>query len=37
MVAQRVCGLALGYEYLSDHEQLREDPLLAVLSGKVRV
>jgi len=29
--------LALGYEDLSDHDQLREDPLLAVLSGKRRV
>jgi hypothetical protein len=34
MVAQRVYGLALGYEDLNDHDQLREDPLLAVLSGK---
>ncbi len=34
LVAQRVYGLALGYEDLSDHEQWREDPLLAVLSGK---
>jgi len=37
MVAQRVYALALGYEDLSDHDQLREDPLLAVLSGKQRV
>jgi hypothetical protein len=37
MVAQRVYGLALGYEDLNDHDQLREDPLLAVLSGKPRV
>jgi hypothetical protein len=37
MVAQRVYGLALGYEDLSDHDQLREDPMLAVLSGKPRV
>ena len=37
MVAQRVYALALGYEDLSDHEQLREDPLLAVLSGKRRI
>jgi Transposase DDE domain group 1 len=36
MVAQRVYGLALGYEDLSDHDQLREDPLLAVLSGKAQ-
>jgi len=37
MVAQRVYALALGYEDISDHEQLREDPLLAVLSGSQRV
>jgi hypothetical protein len=37
LIAQRVYGLALGYEDLSDHDQLREDPLLAVLSGKGRV
>ena len=30
-------GLALGYVDLSDHDQLRQDPLLAVLSGKRRV
>src|ERR1700726_2656611 len=34
MLAQRIYGLALGYEDLNDHEQLRTDPLLAVLSGK---
>jgi Transposase DDE domain group 1 len=34
LLAQRVYGLALGYEDLSDHDQLRHDPLLAVLSGK---
>ena len=33
MVAQRVYGLALGYEDLNDHEQLREDPLLMLLAG----
>ncbi|HVS73955.1 MAG TPA: IS1380 family transposase [Candidatus Acidoferrales bacterium] len=37
LVSQRVYGLALGYEDLNDHDQLREDPLLAVLSGKRRV
>jgi hypothetical protein len=37
MVAQRVYALALGYEDLNDHDQLREDPLLAVLSGKKQV
>jgi len=34
LVSQRVYGLALGYEDLSDHDQLRQDPLLALLSGK---
>jgi hypothetical protein len=34
LVAQRVYGLALGYEDLNDHEQLRQDPLLAILAEK---
>jgi hypothetical protein len=34
LLAQRIYGLALGYEDLNDHEQLRSDPLLGVLSGK---
>jgi len=34
LVAQRVYGLALGYEDLNDHDALRTDPLLAVLAGK---
>lgn len=34
MVAQRVYGLALGYEDLNDHEQLRQDPLLKLLAGQ---
>jgi hypothetical protein len=34
MLAQRIYGLALGYEDLNDQEQLRSDPLLGVLSGK---
>src|ERR1700688_3769492 len=34
MLAQRIFGLALGYEDLCDHEQLRSDPLLVLLSGK---
>jgi Transposase DDE domain group 1 len=34
LVAQRVYGLALGYEDLNDHDQLRNDPLLAVLVEK---
>jgi hypothetical protein len=34
LVAQRVYGLALGYEDLNDHDELRRDPLLGVLAGK---
>lgn len=34
LVAQRVYGLALGYEDLNDHDQLRSDPMMAVLAGK---
>ena len=34
LVSQRVYGLGLGYEDLNDHDQLRSDPLLALLSGK---
>jgi hypothetical protein len=37
MVAQRIYGLALGYEDLNDHEQLRQDPLMRVLAGKAEV
>jgi Transposase DDE domain group 1 len=34
LVAQRVYALALGYEDLNDHDQLRHDPLLATVVGK---
>jgi len=34
LVRQRVYGLALGYEDLNDHDELRTDPLLALLAGK---
>src|SRR5215831_20497935 len=34
LVAQRVYGLCLGYEDLNDHDQLRSDPVLAVMVGK---
>jgi hypothetical protein len=34
LVAQRVYGLALGYEDLNDHEELRNDPMLTVLVEK---
>jgi hypothetical protein len=33
MIRQRVLGLALGYEDLNDHDQLRTDPLLAAACG----
>jgi hypothetical protein len=35
LVAQRVFGLALGYEDLNDHDDLRGDPVLGVLLGKL--
>ena len=35
MVAQRVFGIALGYEDLVDHDQLRHDRVLATLAGKL--
>jgi hypothetical protein len=35
LVAQRVMGIALGYEDLIDHEQLRHDPLLGAVIGKL--
>ena len=34
LLRQRIFGLALGYEDLNDHDQLRQDPLLATLVGK---
>jgi len=34
LVAQRVYGLALGYEDLNDHDRLRCDPMLALAVGK---
>jgi hypothetical protein len=34
LLSQRIYGLALGYEDLNDHDQLRHDPLLAVMVGK---
>ena len=34
LVAQRIYALALGYEDLNDHDDLRNDPLLAVLVCK---
>lgn len=37
LVAQRVHGLALGYEDLNDHGRLRSDPLLALAAGKAEI
>jgi Transposase DDE domain group 1 len=34
MISQRVAALALGYEDLNDHEQLRQDPVLKLLAGQ---
>lgn len=34
LIRQRIYGLALGYEDLNDHDELRLDPLLAVAVGK---
>ena len=35
LVGQRVFGLAMGYEDLNDHDELRHDPIMAVLAGKL--
>jgi len=35
MIGQRVYGIALGYEDLNDHEQLRYDPVFGALLGKL--
>jgi Transposase DDE domain group 1 len=35
LVMQRIVGIALGYEDLNDHDQLRHDPVLATLAGKL--
>jgi len=35
LVGQRVFGIALGYEDLNDHDDLRHDPIMAVLAGKL--
>jgi hypothetical protein len=34
LIMQRLFGLALGYEDLNDHDELRSDPMLAVALGK---
>jgi hypothetical protein len=35
LVRQRVFAIALGYEDLNDHDELRHDPIMAVLAGKL--
>src|SRR3954467_11014704 len=36
LVGQRIFGLALGYEDLVDHDDLRHDPVLGVLLGRFK-
>ncbi len=35
LVGQRIFGLAIGYEDINDHDELRHDPLMAILAGKL--
>lgn len=35
MVGQRVFGIALGYEDVNDHDELRDDPVMRILSGRL--
>lgn len=37
MLSQRIYGLALGYEDINDHEQLRHDPVFGILSGRAEL
>jgi hypothetical protein len=36
LIKQRVYGIALGYEDLNDHDELRHDPVLATQVGKLK-
>ena len=36
LVGQRLFAIALGYEDLNDHDELRHDPVMAVLAGKLK-
>lgn len=36
LVGQRVFGIALGYEDPNDHDELRHDPIMATLAGKLK-
>jgi len=35
LIGQRVFGIALGYEDLNDHDELRHDPVMAVVAEKL--
>ena len=35
LVSQRTVGICLGYEDINDHDELRRDPLLATVCGKL--
>jgi hypothetical protein len=35
LLVQRIAGIALGYEDLNDHDELRHDPVMAVLAGQL--
>lgn len=35
LVGQRVFAVALGYEDVNDHDELRHDPMMAILAGKL--
>jgi hypothetical protein len=35
LVGQRICGIALGYADVLDHDELRHDPIIAVLAGRL--
>jgi len=37
MLSQRIYGLALGYEDLNDHDQLRNDPVFGILAGREKM
>ena len=37
MLAQRIYGLALGYEDINDHEQLRSDPVFSILAERTEL
>lgn len=36
LIGQRLFAIALGYEDLNDHDELRHDPIMAVLAGKLK-